>query len=472
MKYLFKCLKVSFGVLLFSSSQGWAGEVLSLAGGTLGLEWVIPFGGLLLSIALMPLLRPHFWHHHYGKVGMIWALSTAILLGKNFGLLTMVESLGLTLIHHYMPFMMMIGALYIIAGGIRLDIQASSTPILNTSILGIGALFASLIGTTGASMLLIQPFLTLNKERQFRRHLVVFFIILVCNVGGALSPIGDPPLLIGFLKGVPFLWPLIHLFKPFLLILSSVLVIFYVVDRRLLAQEGRSLRKITTAKFSLHGYDNVVLLGLAISCLFLSELTYFKSSLRLFGMTFSQGDLMRDLGLLGLAFISLKFCRQNARIENQFTWEPLKEVALLFGAIFITVEPVLAMLKAGKEGAFSGLYQFLVDSQGQPLNNSYFWLTGFLSSFLDNAPTYLIFFNLAGGDVTTLTTELSSTLMAISAGAVFMGALTYIGNAPNFMVKSIAETNSIEMPNFFSYTFWVSLILLPLFVVISFVFFS
>jgi len=472
MKHRLKCLNLALWVMFFSSSEGWSSDSLTLAGASLGFEWIIPFAGLLLSIALMPLLIPNFWHHHYGKIGSVWALLTSVLLGKYFGLFTMVECLSTTLIHHYLPFMMLIGALYIITGGIRIGIQASSTPIMNTLILGIGALIASLVGTTGASMLLIQPFLTLNKERQFRRHLVVFFIILVCNVGGALSPIGDPPLLIGFLKGVPFLWPLVHLFKPFIMILGAVLVIFYLVDRWLFIKEGNPLKKITNFKFSLQGYDNVVLLGLAFSCLFLSELACFKQPIQLLGITFTHGDLVRDLGLMGLAFISLKFCPQKARIDNQFTWDPLKEVALLFAAIFITVEPVLAMLKAGKEGAFSNLYHFLTDSQGEPLNSSYFWLTGFLSSFLDNAPTYLIFFNLAGGDVVELTTVLSSTLVAISAGAVFMGALTYIGNAPNFMVKAIAEINSIKMPNFFQYTLWVSLILLPLFTLLSIVFFS
>ncbi|AIL12559.1 hypothetical protein IM40_01955 [Candidatus Paracaedimonas acanthamoebae] len=472
MTHFVKCLILTLLGKLFSSSQGWAGDSISLAGGTLGFEWVIPFAGLLLSIALIPLLMPNLWHQHYGKIGAAWGLLTCILLGRSFGLFTMVECLSLTLVHHYMPFMMMIGALYIISGGIRIGIQAPATPTMNTLILGIGALMASLIGTTGASMLLIQPFLTLNKERQSRRHLVVFFIILVSNVGGALSPIGDPPLLIGFLKGVPFLWPLIYLFKPFIMILGPVLVIFYLVDWRLFSKERSSLRKIMSFKFSLQGYDNVMLLGLAISCLFLSELGYFKQSIRFLGMTFSHGDLIRDFGFLGLAFISLKFCHQKARIDNDFTWAPLKEVAFLFAAIFITVEPVLAMLKAGKEGSFSSLYQFLVGPQGEPLNSAYFWVTGILSSFLDNAPTYLIFFNLAGGDVVELTTLFSSTLVAISTGAVFMGALTYIGNAPNFMVKAIAEVNSIEMPNFFHYTLWVSLILLPLFIVLSVVFFS
>lgn len=472
MKHLSKCLILALLGTFFISSHGWAAESLSLAGEALGLEWVIPFVGVLVSIALMPLLMPNFWHQHYGKIGAGWGLLTSLLLGKSFGLSTMAKYLSLTLVHHYMPFMLMIGALYIITGGIRLGIHAPATPLMNTFVLGIGALIASLIGTTGASMLLIQPFLTLNKERQSRRHLVVFFIILVCNVGGALSPIGDPPLLIGFLKGVPFLWPLIHLFKPFMMILGPVLILFYLVEQRLFKKEKSSLTKRTTFKFSLQGYDNVVLLGVAISGLFLSELAYFKQPIQLLGITLSQGDLIRDLGLIGLAFISLKFCHQKARADNQFTWEPLKEVAFLFAAIFITVEPVLTMLKAGKEGYFSALYHFLTDPQGAPSNKSYFWLTGLLSSFLDNAPTYLIFFNLAGGNVGELTTVLSPTLMAISAGAVFMGALTYIGNAPNFMVKAIAEVNLIEMPNFFHYTGWVSLILLPLFIGLSVVFFS
>lgn len=471
MKYFFKSLNLVLGGMLLFPSQSISAASFILPGASLGIEWVIPFVGLLLSIALMPLLIPNLWHHHYGKIAIFWSFLTSALWGGHFGLLPMVQGLSSTLVQHYLPFIMMIGALYIITGGIRLSIHAPSTPSLNTLILGIGAVFASIIGTTGASMLLIQPFLTLNKERLFRRHLVVFFIILVCNVGGALSPIGDPPLLIGFFKGVPFLWPLEYLFKPFIMVLGPVLALFYLFDRRFFMKEGHPLKKERTLKITLQGYDNILLLGVAISCLFLDEIAFFKTSITFLGLVFSYGELVRDLGLIGLAMISLKLCHQKARIDNQFTWGPLTEVALLFAAIFITVEPVLAMLKLGTDGVFSGLYRFL-GSQGAPLNSAYFWLTGILSSFLDNAPTYLIFFNLAGGEVATLTTELSTTLVAISAGAVFMGALTYIGNAPNFMVKAIAEANSIEMPNFFHYTLWVSLILLPLFMLVSIVFFS
>lgn len=470
MKEILKRLIFVLGGMLFLPSYGVAGGSFILPAANLGLEWGVPFCGLLLSIALMPLLMPHIWHHHYGKIAIFWSLLTSALWGKAFGVLSMIQGLGSTLVHHYVPFILMIGALYIITGGIRLSIQASSTPSLNTMILGVGAVFASMIGTTGASMLLIQPFLTLNKDRLSRRHLVIFFIILVCNVGGALSPIGDPPLLIGFFKGVPFLWPLEHLFKPFIMVLGPVLALFYLFDRRLFIKEGNFFKKEKPLKISLQGYENVLLLGMAISCLFLEEIALFKTEVTFLGLIFSYGDLVRDLGLIGLAIISLKLCRQKARRENHFTWGPLTEVAFLFAAIFITVEPVLAMLKLGADGVFSGLYHFL-GPQGAPLNEAYFWLTGILSSFLDNAPTYLIFFNLAGGDVVRLTTELSTTLIAISAGAVFMGALTYIGNAPNFMVKAIAETNSIEMPNFFHYTLWVSLILLPLFMLVSFVFF-
>jgi Na+/H+ antiporter NhaD/arsenite permease-like protein len=471
MKRLSTCLILTLWGIILPSSPGWALETVAFAGEKLGFVWGIPFAGVLLSIALMPLLAPKWWHQHYGKIGGGWALLTTFLLGNNFGPFMMVETLAQTLIQHYLPFIVMISALYIITGGIRVGIQAPATPLVNTFVLGIGSLIASFVGTTGAAMLLIQPFLILNKERQSRSHLVVFFIILVCNVGGALSPIGDPPLLIGFLKGVPFFWPLKHLFKPFIMILIPVLIIFYVFDLRMLTKEGIKLKKITALKFSLQGFDNVILLILAISCVFLSEISYLKGDFRILSLKFSWGDLIRDCGLITLAFSSLKLCQQKARLDNQFTWAPLKEVAFLFAAIFITVEPVLAILKAGENGAFSGLYQFLTGAQGDPFNKGYFWLTGLLSSFLDNAPTYLIFFNLAGGDAVQLTTTLSTTLVAISAGAVFMGALTYIGNAPNFMVKAIAEVNSIEMPNFLHYTLWVSLILLPLFVVFSYVFF-
>lgn len=471
MIFLLKCLRWHLYSLLLVSSQGWSAEGAVLRGDLLGLEWIIPFAGVLLSIAFLPLFAPHVWHRHYGKISAGWSVLTALLLGKSFGFLPMITVLSGTLIHHYLPFILMIGALYIITGGIRLTIQATSTPILNTLILGVGTLFSSVIGTTGASMLLIQPFLNLNKERQVRHHLVVFFIILVSNIGGGLSPIGDPPLLLGFLKGVPFFWPLIHLFWPFMIIFLPILSIFYGVDRWFFYQEKGSLKKISKVKFSLAGYDNIVLLGIAILCLFVSEFSFLKQEVNLFEMQFTLGALVRDLSFIGLAIISLKVCQQKARRDNNFGWGPLKEVMILFAAIFITVEPVLAMLKVGEQGLFTGLYHFLTDAQGEPLTKGYFWLTGILSSFLDNAPTYLIFFNLAGGDVLQLTTTHAITLIAISSGAVFMGALTYIGNAPNFMVKSIAEANAIEMPSFFRYTGMVSLILIPLFMILAWFFF-
>jgi len=472
MKYFSKCFKWTLlsGFLFYS--HAWSSDTSFLRGENLGFEWVIPFVGLLLSIAFMPLFMPNLWHKHYGKIGAGWAILTSTLLAREVGLLTMFHSLAVTLVQHYIPFILMIGALYVITGGIRLNIQAPSTPFSNTIILGAGTLLASVIGTTGSSMLFIQPFLLLNKERQVRRHLVIFFIILVCNVGGALSPIGDPPLLLGFLKGVPFFWPLMHLFMPFIVIFIPVLGLFYAVDRYQFMKEKRPLKPKATFKFSLQGYDNVLLLAGAILCLFIGEISFLKNSLNFFGMRVTFGDLVRDISLLGLAFASLKICQQKSRFQNQFTWAPLTEIIILFAAIFVTVEPVLTMLKAGDKGAFSGIYKVLTTAQGEPLTQGYFWLTGLLSSFLDNAPTYLIFFNLAGGDAQSLTTALSPLLVATSAGAVFMGALTYIGNAPNFMVKSIAEANSIEMPSFFHYTLLVSLILLPLFTVLSVLFFS
>ncbi len=472
MKYLSKCLKWTLLSGLLFYSHAWSNDSSFLRGENLGFEWVIPFIGLLLSIAFMPLFAPNLWHKHYGKIGAGWGILTSILLGKEVGLLAMFNILTVTLAQHYMPFILMIGALYIITGGIRLRIKAPSTPFSNTIILGAGTLLASVIGTTGASMLFIQPFLSLNKERQVRTHLVIFFIILVCNIGGALSPIGDPPLLLGFLKGIPFFWPLIHLFMPFVVIFLPILGLFYGIDRYQFVKEKRPLKPRGAFKISLQGYDNIILLGGAIGCLFISEFSFLNQKLNFFGLSVTYSDLARDISLLGLAFVSLKICQQKSRLENQFTWAPLKEIIILFAAIFVTVEPVLTMLKAGDRGTFSGIYKVLTTAQGEPLTNGYFWLTGLLSSFLDNAPTYLIFFNLAGGDAHSLTTTLSPLLVAISAGAVFMGALTYIGNAPNFMVKSIAEANSIEMPSFFRYTLLASLILLPLFTVLSLLFFS
>ena len=442
-------------------------------GATLGVAWGLPFAGLLLSIAFMPLLAGSVWHHHFGKITAGWALALLVPFAITFGPAVMGANFVHALLAEYIPFIVLLTALFTAAGGIYVRGDLHGSPALNTGILAIGAVLASIIGTTGASMLLIRPLIRANDNRKSMVHMVVFFIFIVSNAGGALTPIGDPPLFLGFLKGVDFFWTMRWIFPETLFLVGSLLVIFYAVDSWHYKREGvvRADPTPDEPRLGLDGAINFLPLGLVVVLVLMSGLWKPGISFDVFGTEVGLPQIVRDVSLFGVIALSLALTPKGVRALNQFSWAPMVEVAKLFAGIFLTMIPVLAMLRAGEAGAFAGVVRAVTGPEGQPVTWAYFWFSGVLSSFLDNAPTYLVFFNLAGGDPQVLMTTLAPTLAAISAGSVFMGANTYIGNAPNFMVKAIAEDRGVAMPSFFGYMAWSCTILLPLFVVMTFIWF-
>jgi len=434
--------------------------------------WGLPFGGLLLSIALFPLFAPVFWHHHFGKVTLAWALAFLLPFAVFFGPQAAAGGTVHAFVAEYIPFIILLTALFVVAGGICVRGELHGTPALNTGLLALGTLLASVMGTTGASMLLIRPVIRANSNRKNAVHVVVFFIFLVSNAGGSLTPLGDPPLFLGFLKGVGFFWTLTNIFPETLFLCAALHAIFYVLDRHYYNKEfGAPAASAPLGSIRFEGKSNFFLLAAIVGLVLMSGLWKPGVSFEVFGTEVELQNLMRDLLLVAVIFISLWLTPREARQGNEFSWGPIQEVAKLFAGIFITIIPVIAMLRAGEAGAFSAVVRAVTDGNGQPINAMYFWATGLLSSFLDNAPTYLVFFNTAGGDPAVLTTTLASTLAAISCGAVFMGANSYIGNAPNLMVKAIAEERGIKMPSFFGYMAWSCAVLVPLFVVMTLIFF-
>jgi Na+/H+ antiporter NhaD/arsenite permease-like protein len=321
-------------------------------------------------------------------------------------------------------------------------------------------------------MILIRPMIRANAERRHNVHVFVFFIVLVSNIGGSLTPLGDPPLFLGFLKGVDFLWTMEHLLPATIVSGAYLLAIFWLVDRYMWSKEAEPpMASAVPRQVRIEGAQNMLYLAGIVGAVLASGVWETDIAFSAFGIELPFNGLTRDAVLIGIAALSLRTTPKRIRIENAFSWLPIREVAVLFAAIFVTIIPVLAMLQAGRDGLFAPLLDLVTQPDGGPRNWAYFWLTGSLSSYLDNAPTYLVFFNLAGGDPEALMTTLAPTLLAISCGSVFMGANTYIGNAPNFMVKAIAEDRGIRMPGFFGYMLWSGVILLPIFVAMTFVFF-
>jgi Na+/H+ antiporter NhaD/arsenite permease-like protein len=445
------------------------------AAGSLSLVWGVPFAGMLLSIALLPLLAPGFWHHHYGKVAAFWSITLLLPLGAALGPTHVVHEVVHTLVAEYIPFVLLLLALYTATGGIHIKGNLHGSPVLNTGLLAVGTGFASLMGTTGASMLMIRPLLRANDSRRHRTHVVVFFIFLVANVGGALTPLGDPPLFLGFLKGVDFFWTTRAMFGPMLVTSVILLGVFFLLDSWYYGKPDEEMAVDPTpdSPIRLEGWINLMLFGpLILGAVLLSGVWKPGFSFEVAGTPVELQNLLRDIALALITLASLHFTSQDVRRANHFDWGPMIEVAKLFAGIFLTIIPVIAILRAGSGGAMAPLVAMVAQPDGAPNNLVYFWMTGVLSSFLDNAPTYLVFFNLAGGDAQQLMGPLATTLTAISAGAVFMGANTYIGNAPNFMVRSIALSRGVPMPSFFGYMAWSMLILLPLFALLTLLFFQ
>jgi Na+/H+ antiporter NhaD/arsenite permease-like protein len=433
---------------------------------TLSLVWTIPFLGLLLTIATGPTLFRSVWHAHYGKIAGLWALAVIVPLCIVQGTVPSGEAVIHALLGEYLSFIILLFTLYVVAGGILVTGDLRGTPLTNTVTLAFGTLLASLVGTTGAAMILVRPLIRANAQRVQRAHVIVFFIILVANVGGALSPLGDPPLFVGFLHGIDFFWPLKNLWRQTTIVAGLVLVIFIAVEAVLWRGEALPKSRVTTP-LRIRGKINVLLIALVIATIFLSAIWKPGLSFTILGTRLAAQNIARDGALLGIALISLWLTPREHRASNDFTWEPIVEVAKLFAAIFVCVIPVLAMLQAGRDGPFAPLLVAVTASDNLPNEAAYFWLAGLLSAFLDNAPTYLVFFDLAGDNARELMGPLAGTLAAISLGAVFMGALTYIGNAPNFMIYAIAEERGIRMPGFFPYLAWAALVLIPLFILLT-----
>jgi Na+/H+ antiporter NhaD/arsenite permease-like protein len=340
-------------------------------------------------------------------------------------------------------------------------------------LLAFGTLIASVVGTTGASMILVRPLIRANVGRLHNVHVVIFFIFLVGNIGGALSPLGDPPLFIGFLQGVDFFWPATHLWRQTALVAGCVLTAFVLVDLWFFRKDRRIApvgEPAPRARLGLSGIINLPLLAVIIAAVVASAAWRPGVNFTIYGTTLDLQNLARDAALVVTAIVSLLLTRNEHREANGFTWEPIIEVAILFAGIFVCAAPVLAMLDAGHNGAFAWLLAAITAQDGSPHEVAYFWLTGVLSAALDNAPTYLVFFKLAGGNAAELMGPLAPALAAISMGAVYMGALTYIGNAPNFMVYAIATERGIRMPSFFGYLAWSVVVLAPVFAIVTYVF--
>ena len=444
-----------------------------LDGRQLSALWGLPFVGILLSIAVWPLAGPHFWHHHFGKIAAAWSLAFLLPFAAVFGAHAALAGLVHALVAEYIPFILLLTALFTVSGGIYIRGNLHGTPGLNTAILAIGAVLASFMGTTGASMLLIRPLIRANDNRPGCAHVVVFFIFIVSNIGGSLTPLGDPPLFLGFLKGVGFFWTLENIYRETLFMTVVLLALFYVLDRHLYRKQGVTRPDPTpdTPTFGFDGAVNFVLLGVVVALVLLSGMWASPVSFDVMGTAVGLPGLVRDVGLIVVTAVSIAITPRAVHESNQFDWGPMQEVGKLFAGIFLTIIPVIAMLQAGEDGPFGAIVKAVTNADGTPNPAAYFWATGVLSSFLDNAPTYLVFFNTAGGDAAHLMGPLASTLAAISAGAVFMGANSYIGNAPNLMVKAIAEDRGVKMPSFFGYMAWSGGILIPLFLLVTWIFF-
>ena len=433
------------------------------------LAWGLPFLGLLLTLAIAPLAVPPLWHRHYGKFVAVWALAFIVPDVAVKGVGASVARLIDMALNTYVPFVLLLGALFVITGGVRIRGTPRGSPAVNTGLLALGTVAASLIGTPGASLLMLRPLVRANRHRLHAAHVYVFFIFLACNVGGALTPLGNPPLFIGYLRGVPFFWPIQHLWAPTLLLSAILLAMFYVIDRH---RDDRTAPAVLpeVEKFGIDGGVNLLfLLGVALTMMLR---TYYPvpGAVTVFGVSWSFNDIVADGLFVLLALLSLTLTKPATRRENDFVWMPIVEVVILFAAVFVTLVPLDVIARAGTAGPAAPLLTHMF-AGGAPNNMLFYLLPGGLSSVLDNVPAYLVFFGLAGGSAGLLTGKLALTLAAISAGASYFGALTYIGNAPNLMVKSVVESYGVKMPNFVAYIGWSSVCLLPLLLLTGWLFF-
>ena len=439
----------------------------------------IPFAGLLLSIAVMPLFKPDWWEKHQPLAVAFWSILFIIPFTAKYGIFTMSETVLECVVNDYLTFIILLFGLFCVAGNITIDGEFAGSPRINTALFVFGTLLSSVIGTTGSSMLLVRPIIKMNSWRHRRSHIMIFFIFLISNMGGCLTPIGDPPLLMGFSRGVPFFWS-IRFFPILLLNMIILLTVLYFLDKRAyrkdIAAGYMPEIKENEPLIRFEGLHNIIFIVIIVAAVILSgvlpDVPFFQNaageviSIPIFGeVKLAITSLIEVVMILLAAFLSFKTTNPEIRKKNHFTWGAIQEVAVLFIGIFITMQPALMILKSA--GAELGLTH----------PSQMFWVTGALSSFLDNTPTYLVFLTTAGsmGFVSGLTTALgivpAKMLTAISCGAVFMGAMTYIGNAPNFMVKSISDENGVKMPSFFGYIVWSLCCLVPVFLIDTLLFF-
>ena len=428
-----------------------------------------PFVILLLLVASLPLAAGRWWESNKNKAMLCLTLGVPVAL---FFAINDTHKLLHTFLE-YFAFISLLGALYVISGGIYLTGKFDGTPTTNSAILAIGAILSNFIGTTGSAMLFIRPIIRANQRRKHKIHTIIFFIFLVCNIGGSLTPLADPPLFLGFLKGVPFDWTL-KLFPVWLSLVAALLVIYFLIDSRLFHKEKKVTQETLVVSalddpynWSIKGKINIGLLFCVILIMAASGyLLYPNIDVKNRDTTCA---LFQAISMILVAVLSYKITPKIIHKNNDFTFHPIIEVAVIFAGIFATMIPPLLILEARAR-------DLGINSASQ-----YFWATGILSSFLDNAPTYLTFTSLASGLCNTSTDQLSQLafhetgrhlLFAISTGAVFMGANTYIGNGPNFMVKSIAEKSGIKMPSFFGYMLWSCTVLIPIFIILTFVYFK
>lgn len=431
------------------------------------LIWGLPFAGVLLSIALVPVVAPRFWGRRMGAVVLGWTLvlvgAQAVVLGPGVALGAAWQAV----LGEYLPFVTLLVAMYAVGGGVLIQGGPWGTPSGNTLLLGIATVCAGVVGPIAVSMVLIHPLLRANAHRERRVHLVVFFIVLVCNVGGVTTPLGNPPLYIGLLQGVPFLWPMRALWPIGMVLAGPLLVAFWLIDRHLAAG---SVAAPGRQRVHVRGWGNLAMLGLLVGTVLLQSV-WRPGEIDVFGAPVGLERLF-GVAVFGLVAVTAAVSTPLAvRQGNMFDWGPMVEVAKLFAGIFVTITPVLEMMAAGAGGALGGVLRLAGDGAGGASPVAYFWLSGVLSAVLDNAPTYYLFFTMAGGDAARLTGEGVVVLMAVSAGSVCFGALTYIGNAPNLMVRGVAAHRGVRMPGFFGYMLYACALLLPGFVAVTLLFF-
>lgn len=438
----------------------------------LSLKWAVPFILSLLSIAFCPFIIKDIWEKHSFKILLIFPIILGIAITNVYGISFCAHEFIHSILEHYIPLIVLLFALFTVTGGIVINIEKSVTPFFNAGMLFVASLLAGWIGTTGASMLFIRPLINLNKGRKNITHIIIFFIFLVANIGGGFTPLGDPPLFMGFLEGVDFFWTIKNIGLHVLVSIIVLTSIFLLIDSYMFRKENTNKSKAKQKKINIkfEGLKNIPLLILIIAAVILSGIGK-QNLIKIFGIDMSVQSIIRDVFLFVIGIYSLKTTSDEIHKKNNFNFIPLKEVAEIFIVIFLTLIPVSYILKEGANGAFSGFFNWVSSANGIDAMRCFFG-TGSLSSFLDNAPTYLIFFNLSSGDAGILMTTLSNVLKAISLGSVFWGAVTYIGNAPNIMVRSIAEQEKINMPSFIGYMGWSFCILIPYFFLLSYICFN